>query len=393
MLPRYEDPNVSYIFSDQQKYHRWALVETAAMRALGRDPGLTDHPDPVQVAEQERVTKHDVAAFLRAWLALNPQNETLQRWVHYGLTSSNVTDTAQALAIDWASDLIIERATDLADTVRETVQEVMNHDQIARTHGRYAQVRSAGHPWLVYYHTLLRQIRRLKTATAAAAVGNLAGPVGTSSVFNETAWTQVLTELELSGQEYSSQIVPRDGLVLWATSLSQIAATCEAMATQIRLLSQSGIDEVGTKWSHQIGVVGSSAMPHKVNPALAENVCGLARMVRPIPAQLELGLIQWGEHDMAHSSVERVQIETLCHLVMAVLDRTQQLLRSTVWDFDQIAANLAIAYELGEADSHKWMLELVDGGRTYLQAHEEVQRRVESKDWWGHRSEQEKVDE
>ena len=382
MIPRYEDPKIRLIFSEQEKIRRWVQIEVAAMKALGHDPGETVVPDPVQVGAQERITRHDVVAFIRAWLALNPENETLQRWVHYGLTSSNVTDTALGMAIDQATDRISDKVRDLVSQVLSIAQDLVGVPQVARTHGRYAQVRPAHHPWYVYRTVLRRQFLRLMSATQAAAVGALRGPVGIGRIIDVRDEDQALAGLGLGSPEYVTQIVPRDGLAAWAASLSHIATTCEAMATQIRLLSQSGIQEVGPKPAARHGTVGSSAMPHKVNPALAENICGLARMIRPIPAQLELGIIQWGEHDLAHSSVERVQVETLCHLMVAILDRTQQLLQQTKWDSDQMAANVELAEDLGEARSNQWLMDMVDHGYSYLEAHEAIQKRIETKQWW-----------
>lgn len=363
MIERYSDQRITAIFSPEAMIARWVEVELAAMDALGHDPGPVVPPSPQAVTDEESVTKHDVVAFLRAWCKSNPDNATLHRWVHYGLTSSNVVDCGLMLAVQDATAVIRTELNDLTWATHRVEQLLEGTPQVGRTHGRWAIVREASHPWSVLTQGLERAVGRI--ARASTMYGSLAGPVGESLVLNQHAEIGVLKGLGLK-RTASTQVVPRDGLVEWAQQLALLATQCEAVAVQVRLLAQSGIDEVREQQAN--GQVGSSAMPHKQNPIRSENITGLARLARAQIEPLMMSIVQWGDHDLAHSSVERVVVPDLCHLMCSILARTRLMLDGLRWNKAKIATNIVDA-ELAGSSSHVNLLDLQKDNHAYLEAH------------------------
>lgn len=380
MIPRYTDPEIAQVCRDQARYDRWVRVELAALTArapVGQElTWLRKHrPLAMSVRRYERENGHEMLAFLYAWRheidsvveekPTTPEMAQDREWarrIHQHLTSSDVQDTALSLELL----AITARVTELAAFLKWQFGRLasIEQEQIGRTHGQWATVRTFGHPWGVLARMCERMLGRLAVSRRGIALCKLAGPVGTSGL-NMQQQLSVAEQLGLHLVQ-GTQVIPRDGLSAWAHVLSDLATMCEAIATQVWLLAQSGIDEVregGTP-------VGSSSMPHKRNPVKSENIRGLARMARSRAAELQLGIVQWGDHDLSHSSVERVSIPDLAHLVCTALDRTATLLAELKVFPDALQSNVDAALESGSG-SYEGLNSAVEQGQDYLTVHHE----------------------
>jgi len=351
MIGRYEHPTIADLWSPTSILDRWVLVETEVLRARGIDEStladlITHRPTPLQVETRERSTNHEFVAFLKEWrFNLSEADVIRPAALHAGLTSSDVIDTAQALALCASHGLVMFLLYRLLDTtdLRGTEETA----QIGRTHGQYAEPYPIWHPWAVLTGMLYRQSHRLEQAEDGLLLAKLSGPVGRPNSDAVLIENKVFQKLGLRSCD-STQIVPRDGLAHWVGCIAELATICEAVATRVRLWSQSGVDEY---WeATRPDQVGSSAMPHKQhNPILSENICGLARMVRTQAAALQLGVVQWWDRDLAHSSVERVMLPDLCHLICTILVRTRTLVDGLELNEGAVAANLQKAEARKEA--------------------------------------------
>lgn len=336
MIERYEHPQIAEIWDQDEIYRRWHLVEVSHVHnvvgsTVANALRGVRHPSKAQVDHWERQTHHDVAAFLIsldhnivAALKLSEQNGDMETVallnaarasLHYGLTSSDVVDTAMAMGLQESAPVVLGRAEWLEKALLTFAGEFGNQRTIGRTHGQLAAPMLAKDRWIVLAEMVGRTITRVRTAFEWADVGKLSGPVGDLDMGEDSA----LASLGLRGAT-ATQIVSRDRLAHLASTLALLVTVCEAIATQIWLLLQAGIDELWLNFAD--GFVGSSAMPHKRNPITAENIRGLARLARGYAADLQLSVIQWGEHDLAHSSVERVGVPDLLHLTCTALEKT-----------------------------------------------------------------------
>jgi len=376
VIKRYEDKEISSLWSEEATYRRWFEVEVAHLRQVA-GPEIADAlndkvypPIKAQVDYYERETGHDVAAFLRALDAniltardpghpdhIDPELITkIRSGLHYGLTSSDVVDTAMALGLLQSRDVVRERAVNLIETLHAFVDELGVHETIGRTHGQLAAPMPAHLRWSVLAEMTERAWTRLLVQFDWLDTGKLSGPVGTFSAGESLA----LAEMGLR-ESTCTQIVPRDRLAHWAHCMSGLATVCEAIATQVWLLAQEGIGELRVAAN---GQVGSSAMPHKVNPVVAENIRGLARMARSLAETLQLGVVQWGEHDLSHSSVERVAVPDLLHLVCTILLRTAVLVSGLSWSDP--------GHPSGYVDTSEEMRALQGKGMAYVDAHAQL---------------------
>lgn len=351
MINRYQYPVIEQLWHPTSVINRWATIEIAAMAARGisgsiRGRMMSVRPTPYQVRRHEMATNHEFVAFLQAWRSnISDAKFDCPPELHAGLTSSDVIDTGQALALIQAHDTVLHLAGELVSEVEG--KGAVSVSQIGRTHGQYAEPYPAWHPWEAFGGMLYRQLQRLGTSRDGILLAKLSGPVGRPDPETLDVESTVLRGLGLFPCD-STQIVPRDGLAHWVGVLAGLATICEAIATRVRLWSQSGVDEYHEATGP--GQVGSSAMAHKQhNPILSENICGLARMARVQAETLQLGVVQWWDRDLAHSSVERVMLPDLCHLTCTILERTRRLVSDLVFNEDHVAANLQRAESRKEA--------------------------------------------
>jgi adenylosuccinate lyase len=369
---------MAMIWSDEGKFARWLDVELAALEgwveagvvpadAVAEITAGAAPPSPERVAEIEEQTHHDVAAFVDAVAEqLGPSG----RWFHYGLTSSDVVDTALAMQIRDAGTLILtglERAfsavVTLADEHRETVQ-------IGRTHGIHAEPTTFGLKLAGWAFELDRNRTRLEHALEGMRVGKLSGAVGTYSATDPEVERVACERLGLEPAPSSTQILQRDRHAELLSALAVTAASLEKFALEIRHLARTEVSEVQEPFGR--GQKGSSAMPHKRNPVVAERICGLARVVRAAAAVGLENVALWHERDISHSSAERVVIPDAFLALDYMLDRFAWLIEGLVVRPERMRRNLESSH--GLFFSQRLLLALVESGLDRDEAYRLVQR-------------------
>ncbi len=378
MIPRYTLPEMAAVWSEQAKLERWTRIEVLACQAwarLGRIPqedlaelrARATSPSPERVAELERVTHHDVAAFVQALAEpIGPAG----RWIHFGLTSSDVLDTALALQLREAANLLLARLERLLSTVRRRALEHRDTICAGRTHGVHAEPTTFGHKLALWAFELDRDRERLRRAREAVSVGKVSGVVGTYSQVDPRVEEFVCGELGLRPAEAASQVIQRDVHAEFVWSLVVTAATLEKIGTEVRHLARTEVREVQEPFAD--GQKGSSAMPHKRNPVLSERICGLARVVRAAvtPALEDVAL--WHERDISHSSVERVILPDATMALDYTLDLTHTVVEGMQVFPERMRANLDSTG--GVFFSQRVLLALVDAGLSREDAFRIVQR-------------------
>jgi adenylosuccinate lyase len=331
MIARYTRPAMAAIWSEQRKYENWLRVEIAATTALAR-AGIVP-PSAVDALQQrasftiERIheieaeTRHDVLAFTTAVAeAVGPD----ARWLHYGLTSTDVVDTAQGLAFVQASALIRDGIVRLRDVLRKRAVEFQHTPTIGRTHGVHAEPTTFGMKLLLWYSEMGRNLKRFNAAAEDLRVGKVSGAVGAFGKLKPAHEAAILAELGLQPALISTQVLQRDRHAAYITTLAVMCSTLDKIALEIRHLQRTEVREAEEFFS--AGQKGSSAMPHKRNPITCENICGLARVVRG-NAQVALeDVALWHERDISHSSAERVILPDTTILADYLLDKTATLI-------------------------------------------------------------------
>jgi len=347
VIERYTLPEMGRIWSQEHKYELWCWVETLVLEAhasAGTVPAdavgpvrAAPPPTPEAVAAAEAVTDHDVIAFLTAW-ADNTEPRSAAAFVHYGLTSSDLLDTALAVTLTEASDLLIARATTLVEALREHGLAHRDTIRAGRTHGIHAEPDVWGHRVADFAFAVARCRDRLMHAKAAVAVGKLSGPVGTYSNIDPAIEARVLPELGLRPASVATQVVFRDGIAEWVSVLAMLATACEAIALEVRHGQRTEVRELAEAFS--AGQKGSSSMPHKRNPIRSERICGLARLVRGYVTPVMEGMALWHERDISHSSVERVALPDAAIATDYLLHLTTGLITGLRVDAARMRANL-----------------------------------------------------
>jgi len=366
------------VWSEEAKLAHWLDIEVLAVQGwarIGRVPeedaaSIRERavaPTPERVAEIEAVTSHDVAAFVQA--AAEPIGDAGRRWLHFGLTSSDVLDTALALQLRDAADIILGRLDTALATVRRRALEHRDTICVGRTHGVHAEPTTFGHKLALWAFELDRDRDRLRRAREAVSVGKLSGVVGTYSQIDPRVEEFVCGELGLRPAEAASQVVQRDVHAEYVSALALTAATLEKIALEIRHLARTEVREVEEPFGR--GQKGSSAMPHKRNPILCERICGLARVVRAnLQAALE-DVALWHERDISHSSVERVILPDSTIAVDYMLSLADRVVGGMRVFPERMRANLDATG--GLIFSQGVLLALVDAGLDRDEAYELVQ--------------------
>src|SRR5690349_362902 len=288
------------VWSDAHKYQLWARVETLVLAAhakAGTVPAsavgpvrAAPPPTPEAVAEVEAVTDHDVIAFLTAW-ADNTEPRSAAAYVHYGMTSSDLLDTALALQLAEAIDVLLAKADRLVAVLRDHALAHSGTLRPGRTHGIHAEPDVWGHRVADFAFAAARSRDRLRRAREAVAVGTLSGPVGTYSNIDPSIEAEVMPALGLRAADVATQVVMRDGIAEWVSALAILATVCEAVALEVRHGQRTEVREVAEPF--RSGQKGSSAMPHKRNPIMCERICGLARIVRAQVVPVMEGIPLW----------------------------------------------------------------------------------------------------
>jgi len=377
VIPRYTHPEMAAVWSEEAKLARWTEIEVLACTAwsqIGRIPHEdllqiqmnAVAPTPERVAELERVTNHDVAAFVQALAEpIGPAG----RWIHFGLTSSDLLDTALALQLRAAADLLLDRLERLLGAVKRRALEHRDTICIGRTHGVHAEPTTFGHKLAIWAFELDRARDRLRRAREAVSVGKISGVVGTYSEVDPRVEEFVCAKLGVKPAEAANQIVQRDVHAEFVWALASAAATLEKMALEVRHLARTEVREVEEPFGE--GQKGSSAMPHKRNPVLSERVCGLARVVRAsLQAALE-DVALWHERDISHSSVERVILPDSTILVHYMLDVMTKVMEGLRVFPERMRANLDSTG--GVFFSQHVLLALIERGLSRERAYQIVQ--------------------
>jgi adenylosuccinate lyase len=367
------------VWSEERKLELWLRVELAALDAwseLGAVPAATvadirrraSAPSPTRVAELERLTNHDLAAFVDG--VGEGLDEEGRRWFHYGLTSSDVLDTALSLQIREAGTLLLAGVDSAVDAVAARADEHRATLQIGRTHGVHAEPTTFGVKLAGWAFELDRAGRRLGRALEELRVGKLSGAVGTYSATHPELERIACERLGLEPDPVSTQIVQRDRHAELMTALAVLASSLDRFALEIRHLARTEVREVEEPFAR--GQKGSSAMPHKRNPITAERICGLARVVRAAALGALENVALWHERDISHSSAERVILPDAFLALDYMLDRFTWLARGLVVRPERMRQNLESSY--GLFFSQRVLLALVEAGLARAEAYVHVQQ-------------------
>jgi adenylosuccinate lyase len=383
MIPRYSTPEMSRLWSETTKYQSWLRVELAATRAweqLGEVPQGTaariearlreaplDEAFAARVAELEAVTKHDIVAFTRA---LTERVGEDARYIHLGLTSTDVVDSAQNLLLVEALDIILDDVAALGEALKDKAISYKHTPCVGRTHGIHAEPMTFGLKFLNFYAALLRDVERLKRARAALAVVMISGSVGTYAHVPPQVEAAVAAELGLAVDPVTNQTVARDRHAELMSALAILGTTLERIAIEIRHLQRSEVREAQEGFAQ--GQTGSSSMPHKKNPIASENISGIARLLRSnLQAALE-NVALWHERDISHSSVERVILPDTTTLASYATRRLTRVLGELIIYPERMRHNLEALY--GLIYSQRLLHLLIDKGLMRERAYEIVQR-------------------
>ena len=377
MISRYTHPDMGRIWSDQRRYETWLLVETAAAEAMAaagivpaeaaRDIRERGAFDIARIEEIEQVTQHDVIAFTTAVAEhVGPS----ARWLHFGLTSSDVIDTAQALQMREACDVLLKDLDGLAEAIRERATEHRRTPMIGRTHGVHAEPMTFGLKLALWYAEVGRDIERITRARAVISVGKLSGAVGTFGHLPPEIEADVCRRLGLEAAPVASQVIQRDRHAELLSAIAITGASLEKFALEIRGLQKTEIGEVEEPFGK--GQKGSSAMPHKRNPIGAEQIVGLARLLRGNAHAAFENIALWHERDISHSSVERVILPDSFIALDHMLRRMTRIVAGMVVNVERMRENLNRSR--GVVFSGTVLLELAKKGISREQAYEWLQR-------------------
>jgi len=383
VIPRYSREKMTAIWSQENKYAKWLDVEVAACEAmvkLGLAPAAAVENikakaviNVARIDEIEKVTRHDVIAFVSSLTEVIGQDG---RFIHMGLTSSDVLDTALAVQLKEASDLLLEDLDQLLAVLKRRALEHQKTLMIGRSHGIHAEPITFGLKLALWYAEMRRNRARLERAREAVSCGKISGAVGTFSFVDPFVEEYVCKKLGLTPAPVASQIVQRDRHAEFFSTLAIIASSLDKFAQEIRLLQRTEVREAEEYFSP--GQKGSSAMPHKRNPVLSENISGLARLVRSYAIAALEDVALWHERDISHSSVERVIAPDATIVLDFMLGRFTGLMDKLVVYPDRMLANLNMTH--GVIFSQMVLLSLVEKGTTREDAYAIVQENA-MKSW------------
>lgn len=377
MIERYTLPEMGAIWSQQNKFQKWLDVEIAVCEVHAEDGTIPNEAlseikskaafTVERINEIEKTTDHDVIAFTTN-LAENIGEAA--RFVHYGLTSSDVVDTANALLLKDACDILLAKVDALLEVLKRRAFEFKDTPQIGRTHGIHAEPTSFGLVWALWYSEMQRNKTRLETAKDRIAVGKISGAVGAFAHLAPDVEERVCAKLGLKAADVSTQVIQRDRYAEYLCTLAIIASTLEKMALQVRHWQRTEVREAQEKF--KAGQKGSSAMPHKRNPILSERICGMARTVR---ANAIVGLENvalWHERDISHSSAERIVLPDSSATLDYILARATSLLDTLIVYPENMLKNLDLTR--GLVFSGQLMLSLTQKGISREDAYTFTQR-------------------
>ncbi|HMQ02508.1 MAG TPA: adenylosuccinate lyase [Pyrinomonadaceae bacterium] len=377
MIARYTLPEMGEIWSEQNKFQKWLDVEVAVCEVHAEDGTIPLEAveeikaraafTPERIAEIEKTTDHDVIAFTTN-LAENVGEAS--RFVHYGLTSSDVVDTANAILLRESCDVLLAKINAMLPVLKRRAYEFKETPQIGRTHGIHAEPTSFGLVWALWYSEMRRNRERLARAKAAISVGKISGAVGAFAHLAPDVEERVCARLGLRAADVSTQVIQRDRYAEYLSTLAIIASTLEKMALQVRHWQRTEVREAQEAFKK--GQKGSSAMPHKRNPILSERICGMARTVRANSIVGLENVALWHERDISHSSAERIVLPDSSATLDYMLAKATSLLDTLVVYPENMLKNLDLTR--GLVFSGQLMLALTQKGVSREDAYVYTQR-------------------
>lgn len=377
MIPRYTRKQMGQVWEPWNRYRKWLDVELAVCEAWTERGVIPPEAmqrireranfDPVRIEQIEETTRHDVIAFTTSVAEFVGEDS---RFIHRGLTSYDIVDTALSLLLREAGAIIRDDIVGLMGAIKERAMEYKYAPMVGRSHGIHAEPITFGLKLAIYYDEMARHLARWDSAVEGISVGKISGAVGTYAHLDPELEESVLSRLDLKPAPASSQVLQRDRHAAYFTALALLATSVEKIAVEIRHLQRTEVGEV-EEFFH-VGQKGSSAMPHKRNPVLTENLTGLARLIRGYALAAMENVPLWHERDISHSAVERVIAPDATILIDFMLDRlTTVVLNMRVYE-EKMLENLAMSR--GLIFSEAILLKLVDRGLTREQAYTLVQR-------------------
>ncbi|MBN6187718.1 adenylosuccinate lyase [Aneurinibacillus sp. BA2021] len=380
MIPRYTRPEMAAIWTEENKFKAWLKVEILACEAwaeLGVIPKedvekLWKHAsfDVERIYEIEQETRHDVVAFTRA------VSETIEgdekKWVHYGLTSTDVVDTALSYLLLQANEIIEQDLVRFVEILKEKAQEHKYTVMMGRTHGVHAEPTTFGLKMALWYEEMKRNLERFRRAKETIAYGKISGAVGTYANIDPFVEEYVCTKLGLKAAPVSTQTLQRDRHAEYMATLALIATSIDKFAVEVRGLQKSETREVEEAFAK--GQKGSSAMPHKRNPIGSENMSGLARVLRGHMISAYENVPLWHERDISHSSVERIILPDATQLINYMLNRFGNIIKNLTVFPDNMKRNMERTF--GLIYSQRVLLKLIDKGLSREEAYDTVQPRA-----------------
>jgi adenylosuccinate lyase len=387
MIERYSRPEMKKVWSDENKYDKWLEVEIAVCDAWSELGVIPRQAIPkiklakCNLSRMEEIlqeTRHDVTAFLGA-VAESLGEES--RYIHLGLTSSDIIDTATSLQLVEASDILLRGVKELTAVLAQRSIEHKYTLMIGRTHGVHAEPTTFGLKLAVWLEEMRRNTQRLTEARKNIAVGKISGAVGTYATVTPEIENRACKKLKLSPAPVSNQVLQRDRHAQFVTTLAIIAGSLEKFATEIRALQKTEVREVEEPFG--VGQTGSSAMPHKRNPELSERVCGLARLIRGYALTSLENIALWHERDISHSSNERITLPDSCLALDYILSLFTSVMKRLQVYPHRMKRNLELTR--GLVFSQRVMLALIDKGLNRQEAYNLVQRNA-MKSWKGNRN-------
>lgn len=383
MIPRYSRDEMSAIWSPENRYRKWLDIEILACEALAQNGEIPLRAlknikekaafDVARIEEIEKTTKHDVLAFLTSVVERVGEDG---RFIHKGLTSSDILDTSLAVLLKEASDMLIDDLRRLLDVLKNKAMLYRNTLMMGRSHGIHAEPITFGLKMALWYQEMERNLTRMIRAKETISYGKISGAVGTYSFIDPSVEDYVCRKLDLKPAPVSSQIVQRDRHAEYFTTLAIVASSIDKFSQEIRLLQRTEVREAEEYFSP--GQKGSSAMPHKRNPVLSENLSGLARLMRSYALAALEDIALWHERDISHSSVERVIAPDATILLDFMLNRFTGLVDKLVVYPDRMLANINMTQ--GVIFSQMVLLKLVDKGMSRESAYAAVQKNA-MKSW------------
>lgn len=376
MIDRYSRPQMAAIWGTQNRYETWLKVEILACEARVRRGDAPESAlqairakariDPERIAVLEKEVKHDVIAFLSS---ITEKVGEDGRYLHWGMTSSDVLDTALAVLMRESADILIADLLELLEVLKEKAERYKETVMIGRSHGIHGEPITFGLKILMWYEETKRNLARMREAKEVISFGKLSGSMGTFAHLSPDIEAYVCEKLGLKPEPVSNQIIPRDRHAQYVQTLALIAASLEKFATEIRHLQRTEVLEVEEPF--EAGQKGSSSMPHKRNPIGSENICGLARLIRANTISALENIPLWHERDISHSSVERIILPDGAILLDFILHRFTQIMRRLIVYPDRMTQNLNQTG--GTIYSQKVLLALIDKGMGRELAYEIVQ--------------------